>query len=129
VGSECHPPDLTSCYNYYISALNGCASPECRVAEIGNAGEGQSECHPKGADNGMEIGHNTAPHSRRWSSPRAVVVLTGAGLSTASGIPDFRSPGGRWERYQPIRCQTSCGVNDHAKTTGATENIRRCLNI
>jgi NAD-dependent deacetylase len=37
-----------------------------------------------------------------WGRARDVVVLTGAGLSTASGIPDFRSPGGRWERYQPV---------------------------
>jgi NAD-dependent deacetylase len=37
-----------------------------------------------------------------WRDARSVVVLTGAGLSTASGIPDFRSPGGRWERYQPV---------------------------
>src|SRR5438046_10540864 len=37
-----------------------------------------------------------------WRRARHVVVLTGAGLSTASGIPDFRSPGGRWERYQPV---------------------------
>jgi NAD-dependent deacetylase len=26
-------------------------------------------------------------------------------MSTASGIPDFRSPGGRWERYQPVTLQ------------------------
>src|SRR5438876_10259028 len=37
-----------------------------------------------------------------WRQARDVVVLTGAGLSTASGIPDFRSPGGRWERYRPV---------------------------
>lgn len=34
-------------------------------------------------------------HSRR------LVVFTGAGVSTESGIPDFRSPGGIWSKYDP----------------------------
>jgi NAD-dependent deacetylase len=35
----------------------------------------------------------------RWAP---VVALTGAGVSTASGLPDFRSPGGLWERLDPM---------------------------
>lgn len=32
---------------------------------------------------------------------KKIVVFTGAGVSTESGIPDFRSPGGIWSKYDP----------------------------
>lgn len=47
-------------------------------------------------DNPIDALRELLAHSRRS------VVFTGAGISTESGIPDFRSPGGIWTRFKPI---------------------------
>ena len=43
--------------------------------------------------------------ARLIEGARNIVVFTGAGISTESGIPDFRSPGGVWSRMKPIYFQ------------------------
>src|SRR5919112_1546895 len=40
-----------------------------------------------------------------WVADRGVVVLSGAGLSTESGIPDYRGPSGAARRHAPMTYQ------------------------
>jgi NAD-dependent deacetylase len=51
------------------------------------------------------------------------VVFTGAGISTESGIPDFRSPGGVWSKMRPIYFQEFVG--DEAKRREAWTRVFR----
>ena len=57
--------------------------------------------------------------ARLIADARRIVVFTGAGISTESGIPDFRSPGGVWSRMKPIYFQEF--VSDPAKRREAWE--------
>src|SRR5437762_11708516 len=46
-------------------------------------------------DDPIELAAHLVRHARR------AIAFTGAGISTESGIPDFRSPGGIWTKYDP----------------------------
>jgi len=50
-------------------------------------------------------GPERAELARLIADARRMVVFTGAGISTESGIPDFRSPGGVWSKMKPIYFQ------------------------
>src|ERR1035437_6534281 len=40
--------------------------------------------------------------AERLRAAQSILVLSGAGVSSASGIPDFRGPGGVWTRRRPV---------------------------
>src|SRR5271168_5401541 len=44
-----------------------------------------------------------------------VAIFTGAGISTESGIPDFRSPGGVWSKMKPVYFQDFVASEDRQR--------------
>jgi NAD-dependent deacetylase len=67
----------------------------------------------------MPAGPTRADLARLIADARRLVIFTGAGISTESGIPDFRSPGGVWSRMKPIYFQDF--VSDPARRREAWE--------
>ena len=57
--------------------------------------------------------------ARMIDDARRVVVFTGAGISTESGIPDFRSPGGVWSKMKPIYFQEFVGDEERRRESWA----------
>ena len=53
--------------------------------------------------------------ARMIGNAKKIVVFVGAGLSTESGIPDFRSPGGVWDRYDPEDFYFQNFISDRSK--------------
>ncbi|MBD0274941.1 MAG: Sir2 family NAD-dependent protein deacetylase [Acetobacteraceae bacterium] len=53
----------------------------------------------------MDLSPDVAELRRLIEASRRAVVFTGAGISTESGIPDFRGPTGFWARTKPITFQ------------------------
>ncbi len=67
----------------------------------------------------MPNASSRADLTRFIADARRLVIFTGAGISTESGIPDFRSPGGVWSTMKPIYFQDF--VSDPAKRREAWE--------
>ena len=67
---------------------------------------------------------NKASLARLVATANRIVIFSGAGISTECGIPDFRSPGGVWERFRPLNFNTFL-----SSPQARREGLSRFLNI
>ena len=72
----------------------------------------------------MENEREPAALRQLLEASQRVVIFTGAGISTESGIPDFRSPGGIWSKNQPIEFSEFCNSEEMRR-----ESWRRKFNV
>ncbi len=63
------------------------------------------------------------------SEAQKILVFSGAGLSTESGIPDFRSEGGLWEKYDPMDFYYQKIISDERARTKYWEMIKDVYGI
>ncbi len=52
---------------------------------------------------------------RLIANAHAILILTGAGISTASGIPDFRGPNGVWTTDRPVYFDEFLASEEHRR--------------
>lgn len=58
------------------------------------------QCHPTSPDYSLDAAIDAA--AKAIVKAGSMSAFTGAGISVESGIPDFRSPGGLWSKYNPM---------------------------
>jgi NAD-dependent SIR2 family protein deacetylase len=61
--------------------------------------------------------------ARLLCNASSVSVFTGAGISVDSGIPDFRSPGGLWSKYDPVAMAAMAAVSLHLRCEPAFGSV------
>jgi NAD-dependent deacetylase len=78
-----------------------------------------------GDDGDGEMPHGRGARSVRYPRKGLVVVLTGAGVSAASGLPTFRGPGGLWEGHRASELATPDAFARNPELVHGFYNARR----